>query len=131
MDAMECRRRIAKAIARWEASDATFFDVAAVVMDVIDEDSVGEAMNALPESLRGEMADWFEGYRTASSDAELLTISGGVYRWEREADPVLREKMKRESEADDARRQLRFMNVTLPAIKRWLAENRPLKPREP
>jgi hypothetical protein len=52
-------------------------------------------MKALPDPWREEMVQEFREYRDVTPETELITIFGGIYSWEREPDPAVRERMRR------------------------------------
>jgi hypothetical protein len=117
--------RVRDAIAAWDEGRASRSETLNRLLDLVTIDTVNELMATLTDEWRQELLETFREYRDMAPDAETLTIHGGSFLWEHEADPAKREQMIREYQDELAKGRARFRDVTLPAMQKWLAENDP------
>lgn len=110
---------IVDAFDRGHITKAEAFDK---LKDSVREDNIDALISSVPDVWRNEFVAFLEG--CGRHDGEFIRLHGGIGRWERENDPVRRSELLRAEEEHRAAEQAHFQEITLPAIRAWIARSR-------
>jgi hypothetical protein len=105
-------------LARWYDGLLANGEVVDRLRNLLTATNVDEVVAAVPDEWRQRFVDHL---RDVSADGPMIRIFGGIYAYEREADPARLAAMKAEVKRKHAEEDAYFENVIRPAIRAWVA----------
>jgi|KBSMisStaDraftv2_1062788.scaffolds.fasta_scaffold2362633_1 hypothetical protein len=109
--------QVTEVMALWNDGMLGRGEVAPRLADLLTATNIDEVWAATPDEWRADLLKYLEGL---AGDGELISISGGIYMYEVEPDPVRRAEMKAEVEREEAARNAYIEQVIVPALRNWL-----------
>ena len=115
--------RVAAILAAWDCGAVTHAEVTNKIYELLTPANIDEVVAATSGEWRDDLVDHLRDI--GESEGPLITISGGIWAWELERDPVRRAEMLAAHERERAAEAAHFDQVMRPAIRAWLRRQRP------